>query len=209
MEFGYGQIEDFLAISHGVVPTKRAALKGRLKNFQRLSWPKGTNQGKGAKVRYTVRQALSLALGLEITQLGISPEGVIHHMMRAGPLVPMGLLHALDTFEKNNGSTYLILFPETLSNFRNPDETGHLGSAVIATQDEFPAILRSSIFQVNRFSFIDLTSVLGGFIINLLGKDGLPKEQLRGDLLDWEKDERVARLEGIVKMKNRNSNVDT
>lgn len=209
MEFGYGEIENFLAVTHGVVPTKRGALRGRLKNFQRLSWPEGTNRGKGAKVRYTVRQALSLALGLEITQLGLSPEGVIHHMRRAGPLVPVGLLHALDTFEQNKGPTYLILFPETLGNFRKPDEPGHLGSAVIATQDEFPEILRSSIFEVSRFSFIDLTAVLGGFIINLLGKDGLPKEQIRSDLLDWEKEERFARLESIAKMKNENSNVDT
>lgn len=209
MEFDYGQIEDFLATSHGVAPTKRAALKGRLKNFQRLSWPEGTNRGKGAKVRYTVRQALSLALALEMTQLGLSPEVLIQHMRLAGSLVPGGFLHALDTFEQNHGATYLILFPETLRSFRNPEEPGNSGSAVIATQEEFPAILRSSIFQVNRFSFIDLTSVLSGLIINLVGRDGLPKEQLRVDLLNWEKDERVARLESFAKMKNRNSNVDT
>jgi hypothetical protein len=63
------------------VPEHRvAAFKARLKHFQRLGWPIGSNFGRGRRANWTDRHYQELVIATELTMLGITPERAIEIM---------------------------------------------------------------------------------------------------------------------------------
>lgn len=70
-------LEAVLARMNGIAPSKRTAFQSRLKNFHRLGFPIGFKQHKGKAALYDPAQAMMMALAIELTQLGLSPELVV------------------------------------------------------------------------------------------------------------------------------------
>jgi hypothetical protein len=53
------------------------AFRARLKHFQRLKFPEGVNVGKGRASKYGAGQLITLALALELAELGLTPERIV------------------------------------------------------------------------------------------------------------------------------------
>lgn len=74
----FGELESVLASVHDIDQTKRTAFQSRLKNFHRLGYPLGFKAVKGKAATYTPLQIIEMALAVEMTQLGLPPERLIH-----------------------------------------------------------------------------------------------------------------------------------
>jgi hypothetical protein len=73
----FGDLEAALAALNGIPSHNRTAFQARLKNFHRLGFPEGIGQGRGKAVIYGARELVLMALAVELTQLGLTPERVI------------------------------------------------------------------------------------------------------------------------------------
>lgn len=166
MYLSYGELEDFLAKIHGVVPEKRTALKGRLKHFQRLGWPAGTNKGKGARVQYGIGQTMCLAVGMEMLQLGLTPERVVDHFKFGAETVARAFAAALDDYGPYADPIYYIFAPESLSALRGDDfeESGFVSLTV--SRDKIAELFSPGHLLINlrRFAFINLTEILDQYL---------------------------------------------
>jgi hypothetical protein len=192
MELRYAEIEEFIAKIHNVNEEKRIALKGRLKHFQRLGWPEGTNQGKGSRVRYGVGQALSLALGFEMLQLGLTPERIAAFFLTTRSGFPAGCIAALDdVMSDGNDELFYIFQPDYLRYLGKitEDSETFITSAVISKSKlskEFA--LNGRIFN-RRIALINITTILKLFVQYLAIKDEVQYVDLVVSLKKWESDE--------------------
>lgn len=78
IELTYAEVEAVLAALHHIADDKRVAFKARLKHFQRLKFPDGSNTGTGKRVVYTIDMFVKLAFAMELTQIGMSPKRIVH-----------------------------------------------------------------------------------------------------------------------------------
>lgn len=74
----FGDLEDILARQHEIVGRHRTKFQARLKNFHRLGWPDDFTSIKGKASTYDPGSVVDMALALELTQLGLAPERVVH-----------------------------------------------------------------------------------------------------------------------------------
>ena len=77
LKIKFGELEAALAELNGIPSIQRTAFQARLKNFHRLGFPEGTGQGRGKAVIYGAREVVLMAIAVELTQLGLTPERVI------------------------------------------------------------------------------------------------------------------------------------
>ena len=77
LQLRFGELEAGLADINGIPSHQRTAFQARLKNFHRLGFPEGIGKGRGKAVIYTPRELLLMAVAVELTQLGLTPERVI------------------------------------------------------------------------------------------------------------------------------------
>ena len=73
----FGKLEATLSTIHEIVPEKGTAFQARLKNFNRLGLPSGVEMRKGKATQYHVGSIVEMALAVEMTQLGLTPERVV------------------------------------------------------------------------------------------------------------------------------------
>lgn len=74
----FGDLEDILAARHRIVGRHRTKFQARLKNLHRIGWPIDFKSIKGKASTYNPGAVVDMALAMELTQLGMSPERVIH-----------------------------------------------------------------------------------------------------------------------------------
>ncbi|HJP68134.1 MAG TPA: hypothetical protein VJ846_04455, partial [Sphingomicrobium sp.] len=67
-------VEKALALVCGIAPDKRVAFRGRIKRFQRMQFPGGTNTGQGRTALFSFNQFLKLLFAFELVQSGLSPS---------------------------------------------------------------------------------------------------------------------------------------
>lgn len=75
---GFRDLSHALARVHSIQPDKLYAFESRIKNLQRLGFLPETNTGRGRKASYGIEETFLLALGIELLQLGVTPERVIN-----------------------------------------------------------------------------------------------------------------------------------
>lgn len=188
MHIGYGELEDFLAEIHGVAPEKRTALKGRLKHFQRLGWPSGTNKGKGARVEYGIGQTMNLAMGMEMLQLGLTPERVVEQLGMAGSTLCKGFKEALEDYGPNAEPIFFIFMPESLRPLRG--EVGRhptgLQSLMVSRSQVQQALEQASPFLSRRFAFINMTALLDDYIQYFIGRGLGSPDRLAEAFENWQ-----------------------
>ncbi|MEJ6594676.1 hypothetical protein [Parasphingorhabdus sp.] len=209
MEISYGELEDFLAEIHGVAAEKRSALKGRLKHFQRLKWPAGTNQGKGARVKYGVGQTLSLATGFELLQLGLTPERVVEHFKFSFVTLPMGFLSSLGQYGPNPDPVFYIFSPESLQSLRDQEDTVDFQSYMISKSELEKNFNYLPIIQFRRFAFINIHSVLAEYIDYFSGRGLSAPEKLQEPLEKWLEIARKSMDDGVIRYLEAKQHGDT
>lgn len=74
MLLSFAQLKTTLASHLKVDELKLDKFQMRLKQLQRLGWPRGVNNGRKTRVSYTAQQLLELAFIFELIELGLSPE---------------------------------------------------------------------------------------------------------------------------------------
>lgn len=194
MHLSYRELEDFLAEIHCVAPEKRTALKGRLKHFQRLGWPAGTNQGKGARVQYGIGQTMCLAVGLEMLQLGLTPERVVEHFQFGAGTLALGFREALADYGPYADQIYYVFSPESLRALRGDDAESFGFVSVLVSRDQIPELFPQEhpLVRMRRFAFINLTDLLDWYI-SYFAPNGLgAPENLKEPIENWAKVESEA-----------------
>src|SRR5690606_18963885 len=61
-----------------IVGRHRTKFQARLKNLHRLGWPPDFQSVKGKASEYNPGAIIDVALAIELTQLGMTPERVVH-----------------------------------------------------------------------------------------------------------------------------------
>ncbi len=74
----FGDIEAILAAQHRITDNNRTKFQARLKNLHRLGWPLNFASVKGKASLYDPGALADMALAVELTQLGLTPERVVH-----------------------------------------------------------------------------------------------------------------------------------
>lgn len=201
MHITYAELEEFLAQIHSVAPERRVALKGRLKHFQRLGWPAGTNKGKGARVQYGIGQTMLLAMGFELLQLGLTPERVVEQFRYAGSYLPRGFRQALDQYGADPEPIYYVFSPESLAALRGDDYEAGIQSIMLSRGEVAKMLHLPGAWFTRRFAFIDMTELLRCYINHFVDKGLGDPQNLREHLDNWVKvsaesiDKRYARYE--------------
>lgn len=185
MQLTYAQLEDFFAEVHKVAPEKRIALKGRLKHFQRLGWPLGTNLGKGARVQYGLGQTLSLAIGMEMLQLGLTPEKV-RDQMRYAHYIADGFLSAF----KNRGSeadqVLYIFSPESLYSLRGDVEEQQGIQSLLIAQSKMSDLYRiRPFFGQPRYAVINISALMEIAFAYFTENNLANEEEISSALTNW------------------------
>lgn len=80
VQFGFATVAGALARVNLIREDARPAFDARLKHFQRLEFPPGTNTGRGRAAVYDIGHLLQLAFALELVQLGVPPERAKTHV---------------------------------------------------------------------------------------------------------------------------------
>lgn len=80
--YPYSAVEDALAGAFGVPLEARGALRGRLKNFQKLNF-RAAAPGRGKHLLYSASNVYDWGLGLSLAEFGIDPS-VICCTIRSG-----------------------------------------------------------------------------------------------------------------------------
>ncbi|MCZ8320841.1 MAG: hypothetical protein O9296_04550 [Novosphingobium sp.] len=185
MNISYAELEGFLAAIHRVAPEKRIALKGRLKHFQRLGWPSGTNQGKGARVQYGIGQTLMLAMGFELLQLGLTPERVVEQFKFSGRYLAKGFSEALAHYGPEAEPIYYAFSPESLASLRGDDvEVGF--QSIMVSRDKVAELMQiPGAWLTRRFAFIDMAELLRLYADHFIDKGLGDPQNLREAIDNW------------------------
>lgn len=69
-----------LNVVYSVPLSQQGAFRARIRYFQRLDWPKGSNFGQGRRQNWTQRHYNDLVMAAELTMLGFGPERAIEIM---------------------------------------------------------------------------------------------------------------------------------
>lgn len=188
MRLSYRELEDFLSEIHMIAPSKRTALKGRLKHFQRAGWPAGTNKGKGARVEYGIGQTLLLAMGMELLQLGMTPERIVSHFAIGNYGLAQSFIEVVRNIQKNALPVVYVFCADALQPLQDLDDT--FGKVrVIATVDELPMLLgKDGPFRLWRnFGVINLTTLMERYIEYFQGRKFQEVDEVITHLENWVK----------------------
>lgn len=178
----YAQLEATL-VSHLKVATEhRTKFSMRIKQFQRLHWPRGVNTGGKSRVSYDAAQLLELALAFELVQLGLPPK-------RALELVESWWDDLRQAFLRARDNSFPIIFAFLQGDFAGllaaPMTARSDGVAVIGIDPNDDADQMRQILLVlsqSRACLINMSAVLRGLT------RGLEQAQVESALL-WSQTE--------------------
>lgn len=160
----FAQLKTTLASHLKVDELKLDKFQMRLKQLQRLGWPRGVNNGRKTRVSYTAQQLLESAFIFELIELGLSPE-------RAIGLVEFWWDSLRDAFLRARDQPFPIVLAFLRGDFAGllPEKDHVLsveeGIAIIGVDPEDRADeLRASLalLATSRASLINVSKVLSG-----------------------------------------------
>lgn len=101
ISFSFGEIEAMLARLNDIDETKRIAFQGRLKHFLKLGLLPGVKLGRGRAAAYGASDAVSLAIALDFTDLGLLPEIVVR-LLSEGRIVALHIAGAVKSLARRD-----------------------------------------------------------------------------------------------------------
>lgn len=123
MQLTYSKVVQILAEMNDIASDSEGAFRARLRHFQRLGFPKGSNTGKGTSAKYDLEMVLQLVLAMEFMQAGVTPARIVElvtknwldarsHMLLA--VLPHGTYVHSKTREPVDPDMALCVSPEAL-----------------------------------------------------------------------------------------------
>ena len=195
-ELGSDQVAAILASLHCTADDKRAALRAKLRHFQRLGFPEGVNVGKGKAAKYGAGELITLTLALEFAQLGLTPERIVHLIRRDYFPIFATVKRSIDammtggwSFKRDGAGKSIFLYfePAILAHLSQPDSDSTDKSFAWSGALHLTKHLAhsTSSFEHRRLSLLNVTATLDALILFM------PADQ-RNALLD--EGERWARI---------------
>ena len=184
----FGELEAILADLNDIPSPQRAAFQARLKNYHRLKFPKGFGNARaGRAVMYGIGDLVQMAVIVEMTQLGLTPERAIKVYESDEYPVLMAVSHAANalvgrnpdyTFhpeqglheERENPASMFLYFDPAALSPETESEDEDWASATFFYAGE--AVVRENLAEwttrrTRRLSLINVTALLwemGGWI---------------------------------------------
>ncbi len=179
----YAHLEATLVSHLNVAPEHRTKFSMRIKQFQRLHWPRGVNTGGKSRVAYNAAQLLELALAFELVQLGLPPK-------RARELVESWWDDLRQAFLRARDNSFPIIFA-----FIQGDFAGLLAAPMAGARSDGVAVIGTDpnddadqmrqtllVLSQSRACLINMKAVLRGLT------RGLEQAQVESALL-WSQTE--------------------
>jgi hypothetical protein len=173
VQLSYGELERLLSELHRIAPSRRTALQGRIKHFQRNGWPGGTNTGKGRAAIYDFGAVLKLALGFELLQLGVTPERSSDLLRENWQLVRTATSLAIEAHQhlrKHAGTdepfeVYLYCDPQALAGLSDPADDATEDTFFYTSALEMARHLQNYRgIETRRLALINLSQLIDGII---------------------------------------------
>lgn len=123
MRLSYAQVVQILSGLNEIAPESDGAFRARLRHFQRLGFPKGSNTGKGRSAEYDLEMLMQLALATEFMQAGITPTRIVELISKNWTsarqnflisVMPKGTFVSSATKDEIDPDLALCLSPESL-----------------------------------------------------------------------------------------------
>lgn len=177
MSLRFNQVERMLHQLHAIGPGKHAAFRSRLQHIQRLGFPAGANTGRGRPAAYSAGQIMSLAIAVELLQLGMSPERAVAALSVEDFPAAIGL--ALLKFPRTDGwsDAFLLFQPNSLAGLTEDGPAGPeaaFTSAIFLKHDLREWIGRDGRFS-RRVTIVNLSEIID-MVISALALDGACSE---------------------------------
>ena len=103
----FKELRAVIAELHGEGGT-RGALLARFKYLQRMSWPGGSNVGKGAAAIYSLEDVMALALAFELLETQVSPARVVGLLRPEWSKLKRAIVSTWASLEKLGGEGVLL-----------------------------------------------------------------------------------------------------
>lgn len=159
----YAQLENTLAEHFRVAPGRRKKFRMRVKQLQRLHWPRGVNNGRQSRMSYTAQHVLELAFVFELIELGLPPDRAISQVTIWWDWLRRAFLRARD-------SEFPVIFAFIQGDFadlveQDPKAPAEDGAAIIGidpsdSADDMRQALK--VLARSRSSLINVSDVLSG-----------------------------------------------
>lgn len=81
----FKQVEAVFLERFGISEDRAGAFRSRLQHLQRLGFPEGVNTGRGKRAAYEWRHVIQLMVGLDLIDLGLTPDAAVHLVKRNTP----------------------------------------------------------------------------------------------------------------------------
>lgn len=151
-------VEEILARTHHIEPGSRPALAARMRHFQRLGFPPGSNTGKGRRAAYGLDELLLFALAFELVQLGVTPERASTLLTDCSEIVLGEAKAALSSETIKGAERLLIIDPRALSSLQG-ESAAYDDYLMVGGLADVRKRFRSR-YVVPRIAIIDLMSVI-------------------------------------------------
>jgi hypothetical protein len=178
----FRQVESILADCYNIASSKRTTFASRLKNFHRLGFPLHFKAEQGKVARYSAGHLAMMALALDMTNLGLTPERIVRVLtlnwfptnmalrMAAQALIaaPAGFDEHVAKPDEDPLSMFLFFDPSALSPLTmdyDPAITPDLDDAADSFFYGGQGVVRDNLVKwtsgyVSRISIINVTAML-------------------------------------------------
>lgn len=163
MQLKTPKVADVLMALHSIPERKRVAFVARIKHFQRLGFPAGTNTGRGRAAPCGPSQLIDLLIAFEMAEVGIEPERAVKILSTVRPLaVPIArdfLAHVEDDQKPN---LIIQIDPRALDGLREPKDAGDPFDMIENAADFFAEnyLTGPNRFRWRRLAMIDATQMM-------------------------------------------------
>lgn len=134
MRLSYSQVLKILSGLNEIAPESDGAFRARLRHFQRLGFPRGSNTGKGKSAEYDLEMLMQLTLAIEFMQAGITPSRIVELVNKNWTaarqnfllsVMPKGTFVSGSDKEEVDPNIALCLSPESLRELTTHGEADH------------------------------------------------------------------------------------
>ncbi len=166
MDLSFAQVENALALTHGIVDEKRSAFASRLKHLQKLGFPPGTNTGRGRAANYRAEHLFLLGVVLELNQLGVSPERAIAVAQAGLPSIARGIRNIIRAGPPSGGRSKTFFFafdPAVLADLMGMDtdeQRKSISARCIGLKTFRGAIERWGEWGLRRLALVNLSQLI-------------------------------------------------
>lgn len=193
MRLSFGHVESALAQHFRVRADRRKPFASRLKHFQRMGFPPGTNTGRGIAATYHVGHPFLLGLALALSEFGLTPERCIAVLGRNARTILQALGEAAtQALERSNPVPMVLYFDAAaFSEVMSETDGTDYGRFTFASDEVFRGVMEPLIWDKPLMGFINVSQLVPDLASSLAGQAcGGTKEEWLRSLEAWTEPQR-------------------